>query len=120
MVLIQSRQADPASRWLSAKESTCNAGDARDANSVTGSEDALEEGLATHSSILAWKIPRTEEPGQLQSMGSQSLIRLKQPIAYARCTHANKLVTVTEQSLNTDPHKYENVINDRTLKIIYK
>ena len=34
-------------------------------------EDALEEGMATHSSFLAWRIPRTEEPGGLQSMGSQ-------------------------------------------------
>ena len=30
---------------------------------------SLEEGMATHSSILAWKIPRTEEPGKLQSIG---------------------------------------------------
>ena len=36
-----------------------------------GLEDALEEGMATHSSFLAWRIPRTEEPGGLQSMGSQ-------------------------------------------------
>ena len=34
-------------------------------------EDLLEKGMATHSSILAWKIPWTEEPGRLQSMGSQ-------------------------------------------------
>ena len=34
-------------------------------------EDPLEEGTATHSSILAWSIPWTEEPGGLQSMGSQ-------------------------------------------------
>ena len=34
-------------------------------------EDALEKEMATHSSILAWKIPWTEEPGGLQSMGSQ-------------------------------------------------
>ena len=34
-------------------------------------DDALEEGMATHSSILAWKIPCTEEPGGIQSMGSQ-------------------------------------------------
>ena len=34
-------------------------------------EDPLEEEMATHSSILAWKIPWTEEPGWLQSMGSQ-------------------------------------------------
>ena len=36
-----------------------------------GGEDPLEEGMATHSSILAWKIPWMEEPGGLQSMGSQ-------------------------------------------------
>ena len=36
-------------------------------------EDPLEKGIATHSSILAWRIPWTEEPGGLQSMGSQKL-----------------------------------------------
>ena len=36
-----------------------------------GGEDALEKEMAPHSSILAWKIPWTEEPGRLQSMGSQ-------------------------------------------------
>ena len=36
-----------------------------------GHEDPLEKGMATHSSILAWKIPWTEEPGGLQSMGPQ-------------------------------------------------
>ena len=36
-----------------------------------GLENPLEEGMATHSSVLAWGIPRTEEPGGLQSMGSQ-------------------------------------------------
>ena len=36
-----------------------------------GQEDSLEKGMATHSGILAWEIPRTEEPGGLQSMGSQ-------------------------------------------------
>ena len=35
-----------------------------------GQEDPLEEGMATHSSILAWRIPWTEETGRLQSMGS--------------------------------------------------
>ena len=34
-------------------------------------EDTLEEEMAAHSSVLAWKIPWTEEPGRLQSMGSQ-------------------------------------------------
>ena len=37
-----------------------------------GQEDPLEEGMATHSSILAWKILQTEEPGGLKSIGSQS------------------------------------------------
>ena len=36
-----------------------------------GQEDPLEEGTATHSSVLAWRIPRTEEPGRLQSKGMQ-------------------------------------------------
>ena len=36
-----------------------------------GREDPLEKEMETHSSILAWKIPRTEEPGRLQSMGLQ-------------------------------------------------
>ena len=38
-----------------------------DAGQSLGQEDALEESMATHSSILAWRIPRTEEPGGLQS-----------------------------------------------------
>ena len=41
-------------------------------NSSLSWEDPLEMGMAIHSSILAWKIPRTEEPGELQSMGLQS------------------------------------------------
>ena len=38
-----------------------------------GWEDPLEKEMATHSSILAWKIPRTEEPGRLQFMGLQGV-----------------------------------------------
>ena len=38
-----------------------------------GQEDHLEKGMATHSSILAWKIPWTEEPSRLQSMGLQKI-----------------------------------------------
>ena len=54
-------------QWL--KNPPANAGDA---GSVPGQEDPLEEKMATHSSILAWRIPRTEEPGGTQSMGLQS------------------------------------------------
>ena len=45
-----------------------------------GQEDPLEEGMATHAGILAWRIPWTEEPGGLQSMGSQ---RIRPNWAYA-------------------------------------
>ena len=41
-----------------------------------GGQDPLEKGMATHSSILAWRIPWTEEPGRIQSKGSQSRTRL--------------------------------------------
>ena len=41
-----------------------------------GQEDPLERGMATHSSVLAWAIPWTEEPGGLQSIGWQSRTRL--------------------------------------------
>ena len=48
-----------------------NTGDLGDAVRSLGWEDLLEEEMANHSSILAWRIPWTEEPGRLQSMGSQ-------------------------------------------------
>ena len=44
---------------------------------ISGSEDPLGKGMKTHSSILAWEIPWTEEPDGLQSIGSQSLTWLK-------------------------------------------
>ena len=54
--------------WLSNQESPANAGDM---GSIPGFGRSLEEGTATHSSILAWRIPWTEEPGRLQPMGWQ-------------------------------------------------
>ena len=53
------------------KNQPANARDIRDAGLIPGLEDPLEEGMATHSSILAWEMPWTEEPGRLQSMRSQ-------------------------------------------------
>ena len=50
------------------KEPTSNAGDL---GLIPGQEDPLEKRMASHSSILAWKIPGTEEPGRLQSMELQ-------------------------------------------------
>ena len=50
------------------KESACNVGDL---GSMPGSGRPLEKEMATHSSILTWRIPWTEDPGGLQSVGSQ-------------------------------------------------
>ena len=54
--------------WLGSKESTCKAGNL---SSTPGWGNSLEKEMATHSSILAWESPWTEEPGGLQSVGSQ-------------------------------------------------
>ena len=56
---------------LVVKNPPANAGDVRDMGSILGREDPLEKEMATQSSILAWRIPWTEEPGGLQSTGSQ-------------------------------------------------
>ena len=53
------------------KESACHAGDP---SSIPRSEGSLEEEMATHSSIFAWEIPSTEEPGGLQSTGLKRII----------------------------------------------
>ena len=50
-----------------------------------GWEDPLEEGMATHSSILAWRIPWTEEPGELQSMSRQESDRTEE-LSMQACT----------------------------------
>ena len=55
----------------SVKNLSANAGDIRDAGSIPGMGRSPREGKATHSSILAKRIPRREEPGKLQSIGLQ-------------------------------------------------
>ena len=50
--------------------SPSKAGDARDIDLIPGGEDPLEEEMAIHSGVLAWEIPRTEEPGGLLPTGS--------------------------------------------------
>ena len=52
------------------KSPPADAGDVRDTGSIPEQEDPLGEGLATHSGILAWRIPWTEEPGWLYSIRS--------------------------------------------------
>ena len=54
------------------KEFACNAGDTGDDSLILGQENHLEKGMATHSTIPAWRIPWTKEPGRLQSIGLQS------------------------------------------------
>ena len=55
------------------KNLPANAGDTSDADSIPGSGRSSEEGMAIHSSVLAWRIPWTDEPGVLQSIGSQKV-----------------------------------------------
>ena len=62
-------------RWLSSKESACDAGDIGDAGSIPVLGRAPGGGTA-NLQVLAWRIPWREEPGRLQSMGSQSRTRL--------------------------------------------
>ena len=69
--LIGSQFMNKARRIFLVKQSACHAG----VRSL-GQEDSLEKGMATHSSILAWRSPWTEEPGGLQSMGLQSQTQL--------------------------------------------
>ena len=56
---------------LVVKNWRAGAGNLRDIGSIPGGEDPLEKGKATHASILAWKIPRAEEPRGLQFIGWQ-------------------------------------------------
>ena len=55
------------------KNLSTDARDIRDVGWIPGSGKSLEESMATHSSVLAWRIPWTEEPGGLQSMGFQRI-----------------------------------------------
>ena len=58
-----------------AKNPPANARDIMDVGSAVGREDPLEEGMATRSSVLAWRVPWTEAPGGPQSPGSQRVRR---------------------------------------------
>ena len=55
------------------KNLPASAGDMSRGVQSTGGKDPMEEGIATHCSILAWRIPWVEEPGGLQSIGSQKV-----------------------------------------------
>ena len=91
-------------RWLRDKQSACQAGDWVQ---PLGWEDSLEKEMATHSSILAWRIPWIEEPGGLQSMGSRG-IRLdwvtKHAHSWNQTTSCRKVGTVLCQLKACHPH----------------
>ena len=65
-IVYRTSQVEPVVKNLPA-----NSGDTREVGLSPGPEDPLEEGMATHSSLLAWRIPWTEEPGGPRSTGSQ-------------------------------------------------
>ena len=65
-----------------------NAGYIREEDLTPGWEDPLEEGMATHSSILTWRIPCSEEPGGLQSIGSQRVGYNWSDLACITCMHS--------------------------------
>ena len=77
------------------KNTAANAGDIRDAGMTPGSEDPLEEGVATHSSILAWRMPQTEEPGRLQSMRSRT-----------RLTNTHNIYSLSIYNMYVNKHIY--------------
>ena len=70
-------------RWLVIKNPPANSGDIRDTGSIPGLGRS-PGGMATHSSILAWRLPQTEKPGGLQSIGSQ---RVRPNWSNLACTH---------------------------------
>ena len=73
------------------KESACNAGDL---GWIPGSGRSPRERMTTHSSILAWRIPRTEEPGRLQSQGHKESDTTEQlTLSLFICTHMNFTTT---------------------------
>ena len=75
-----------------------------------GQEDPLEEGMATHSSILAWRIPWTEEPGGLQPMGSQR-------VGQDWVTNTSRYqLTKSSQPLYKDSSSFFSILQERNLR----
>ena len=72
---------------LVAKNLPANAGDSGDVSSIPGQGDPLEESMKTHSSIIAWRIPWTEEPGGLKSMGCKESDMTEVTSMHAHTSH---------------------------------
>ena len=79
------------------KNPLASAGDISDTGSFLGQEDPLEKGMATHSSILTWRIPWTEEPGGLQSMRSQRVRHDQSDLAAAMSRRESLIAKVLPQ-----------------------
>ena len=92
-----------ASTGSESKASACNEGDP---GSVLESEDLLEKEMATRSSTLAWKIPWTEEPGGLQSMGSQRVVH-DWATSLASLLKISFPITATSMFINTSRSSWE-------------
>ena len=88
-----------------------------------GQEVPLEEGVATHSSILAWRIPWTEEPGRLQSRGSQRAGHHWSDWAPAAQSYAQMCVNMcicahySEHAQNNSDFKFQNFMTQNTNSI---
>ena len=78
------------------KNPLANAGDVKDEGLILSREDLLEEGMAVHSSILACRIPWTEDPGGLQSMGLQRVERCLSDLVQHSRSSNNKTNTHAE------------------------
>ena len=93
------------------KNLPANAEDITDVGSTLGQEGPLEEGLATHSSILAWRVSWTEEPGRLWAIGSQR-------VGHDRSNLALAIHTDTHTHKHTHTHTSHNKCKLSTLIVI--
>ena len=82
----QNFSGSEAHSWVDGKESACNA---KGLGLITGSEDSLEKGMVNYYIIVAWRIPWIEEPGRLQSIGSQ---RVRQDWLTVTATRGEQLI----------------------------
>ena len=91
-------------QWLSGEESTCNA-ENTDVGSFLGWEDPLEDGMATHPRILAWRIPWIEESGALQSIGLQGRTWLKR-LSTHTCAKARDSMALSFWNLHSSEEEW--------------
>ena len=101
-----------ASKWCSGQEPTCQCRRCKRCGfDPRIGKISLEEGMATHSSILARSIPWTEKPGGLQSMGSQSWTRLKR-----RSTHTSYFIYIRFASLKCKTQWFLILVTDARVR----